>query len=205
VLALFTVGTLSLGGVLLAALTLRARAQVQLTAPSAVVIDPRGTEFAGGILPEGFRAPDFSLQNQDGEPISMRDFRGGPAIVTFLYSRCEESCPPQAQQIRGALDRLGSDVPTIAVSVDPEDDTPASARRFLVEQRMIGRMDWALGSRPEMEALWRRWAIQPQLAGVDHQALIMLVDREGFARVSFTLEQATPERIAHDVRVLAGT
>ena len=32
----------------------------------------------------------------DGEPISMRGFRGRPVIVTFLYTTCEDTCPLQA-------------------------------------------------------------------------------------------------------------
>ena len=39
----------------------------------------------------------------------MRELRGRPAIVTFLYTTCEDTCPTQAQQIKGALDELGED------------------------------------------------------------------------------------------------
>ena len=67
--------------------------------------------------------------------------------MTFIYSTCEDTCPTQVQSIRGALDRLGRDVPVIAVSVDPDNDTPARARAFLLEQSMTGRMDFLLGSR----------------------------------------------------------
>ena len=161
------------------------------------------TGFAGSVVPEGVRAPDFALHDQDGELIRMRDLRGGPAIVTFLYTTCEESCPPQAQQIKGALDRLERDPPALAIAVDPENDTPERARHFLAEQRMTGRMDFVLGTEEELRPLWNAYAIQPQLPGAEHQARIVLVDGRGLQRVAFPLDQATPERIAHDVRVLA--
>lgn len=160
------------------------------------------TGFAGSVLPDGVRAPDFALRDQDGETVRMRDFRGGPVIVTFLYTSCDETCPPQAQQIKGALDQLGHDVPALAIAVDPENDTADRARAFLSEQRMTGRMDFVLGSEPELRPLWDGYAIQPQLPGAEHQARIVLVDGEGLQRVAFPLEQATPERIAHDVRAL---
>jgi protein SCO1/2 len=132
----------------------------------------------------------------------MRDLRGSPVIVTFLYASCDETCPPQAQQIKGALDVLGRDVPALAVSVDPARDTAAQARHFLAEQGMTGRMDFVLGSREQLEPVWRGYAIQPQLDGAEHQAVIALVDGRGVQRIGFPLGQATPDRIAHDVRLL---
>ena len=163
--------------------------------------DP-GAGFAGSLLPEGVRAPAFELRDERGERFAMADLRGQPVIVTFLYTNCDETCPPAAQQVKGALAELGRDVPAVAIAVDPPRDTPASARAFLAEQRMLGRLRFALGTRAELEPVWRGYAIQPQTAGREHQARIVLVDRRGRQRVGFPLGQATPERIAHDVRLL---
>jgi protein SCO1/2 len=193
-LALVLAAILALGAVVLAASS--EREDSPLTA---------ATEFAGSVIPEGVRAPDFALHDQDSDPIRMRDFRGGPVIVTFLYTTCDESCPPQAQQIKGALDRLDRDPPALAIAVEPENDTPERARHFLAEQRMTGRMDFVLGTEEELRPLWEAYAIQPQLPGAEHQARIVLVDGRGFQRVAFPLEQATPERIAHDLRVLGAS
>jgi protein SCO1 len=163
-----------------------------------------GSRFEGAVMPEGVRAPDFKLRDQDGEPISMREFRGDPVIVTFLYTTCENTCPLQAQTIRGALDQLGHDVPAIAVAVDPPRDTPERARAFLVEQRAIGRLDFVLGSRAELRRLWEGFAIRPQSVTQEHQARITLVDSRGYQRVGYPGSQATPERLAHDLRLLEG-
>jgi protein SCO1 len=163
-----------------------------------------GSRFEGAIMPEGVRAPDFELRDQDGEPISMREFRGDPVIVTFLYTTCEDTCPLQAQTIRGALDQLGHDVPAIAIAVDPPRDTPERARAFLVEQRVLGRLDFVLGSRAELRRLWRGFAILPQSVTQEHQARITLVDPRGYQRVGYPGSQATPERLAHDLRLLEG-
>ena len=66
--------------------------------------------------------------------VEQRDkpsLRGRPVVVTFLYSHCDDTCPAQAQVIRGALDELGEDLPALAIAVDPPRDTPDSARAFL--------------------------------------------------------------------------
>ncbi len=194
-MALVVCAVLALGAVVLAA----TMEEDEPVAPEPLTA---ATGFAGSILPEGVRAPDFALENQDGQQVRMRDLHGSVVIVTFMYTHCDETCPPQAQQIKGALDQLGRDVPALAIAVDPANDSADSARRFLAEQRMTGRMDFVLGSKRELRPLWRGYAIQPQLPGAEHQARIVLVDERGFQRVAFPLEQATPERIAHDLRAL---
>jgi protein SCO1/2 len=162
----------------------------------------RGSAFEGALMPAGIRAPDFELRDQDGERVTMRQFRGRPVIVTFLYTTCEETCPLQAQTARGALDQLGHDVPALAIAVDPPRDTPARARAFLSKQRALGRLDFVLGTPAQLRPLWKGFAIQPQTVTQEHQARFTLVDRRGFQRIGFPGAEATPERLAHDVRLL---
>jgi protein SCO1/2 len=162
-----------------------------------------GSGFEGSLMPAGVRAPDFSLRNQDGELVSMRELRGRPVIVTFLYTTCDDTCPAQAQTVRGALDDLGEDVPALAIAVDPPRDTPERARAFLGKARALGRIDFVLGSRAELRPLWKGFFIQPQSVSQEHQARFTLVDKRGFQRIGFPGNQATPETLAHDLRLLA--
>ena len=162
-----------------------------------------GTRFAGATLPAGLAAPEIGLPDEEGEIVRMADLRGRPAIVTFLYSNCEDSCPAQAQQVKGALNTLGRDLPALAISVDPANDSAQSARAFLSEQRMTGRLRFVLGSRPELRRVWDGYGIQPQLDDLDHTARIVLIDGDGVQRVGYPLGEVTPERLAHDLRLLA--
>ena len=144
----------------------------------------------------------FALRDQDGELIKASGLRGQPVIVAFMYTTCENECPTIAQQIRGALDRLGSDVPVVAVSVDPAGDTPQSAQRFLSAQRLGGRMNFLLGSDRTLQPVWREFGVEPQKDGREHTAIVVLLDANGRQRIGFPLSELTPEGIAHDVRVL---
>jgi protein SCO1 len=160
------------------------------------------TSFAGAVMPKGVRAPDFALRDQQGETVSMRALRGKPVIVTFLYTHCRDTCPAQAQVVKGALADLGGDaVPALAIAVDPPNDTAESAKAFLAKQRVAG-LDFVLGSRAQLAPLWKGFAIRPQAISEEHQARITLVDARGFQRVGFPGSEATPERLAHDVRLL---
>jgi protein SCO1/2 len=172
----------------------------------ALAASRRGEEtpegFQGALMPKGVRAPDFTLTNQHGDAISMRSLRGSPVVVTFLYTTCEDTCPIQAQTVRGALDQLGHDVPAIAIAVDPPRDTPERAKAFLSEQRALGRIDFVLGTRKELRPLWNGFFIRPQTVTEEHQARYTLVDAKGFQRVGYPGSQATPELLAHDLRLL---
>jgi protein SCO1 len=158
--------------------------------------------FDGAIMPPGVRAPDFKLHDQSGRPIRMADFRGKTVIMSFLYADCTSSCPAQAQQIKGALDDLGHDLPAIAVSVDPAHDTKAKARDFLAKQGMTTRIRWALGTKRELEPVWKKFGIAPQRPGHEHQSWMTLVDKRGLQRVGYPGAEVTPERLAHDLRIL---
>ena len=189
----------------LAVVAVSALGAIVLAAPEDEPGEPTGPRrFQGAVLPPGLRAPDFTLTDQDGRGISMRSLRGRPVIVTFLYTTCEDTCPTQAQQVKGAFDELGKDVPAVAVAVDPPRDNRQRARAFLSEQRMTGRMTFALGTRSELEPVWRAFAVQPQRDDLEHTGRFVLVDAKGLQRVGFPLGEATPERIAHDVRLLEG-
>jgi len=159
--------------------------------------------FEGASLPAGLRAPDFALRDQDGDRVTMRALRGKPVVVAFLYSTCEDSCPVQAQQIKGALNELGREVPALAVSVDPANDTPRTAAAFNSEQRMTGRLTWVLGERRELEPVWKAYGATGQRDDLEHNARFVLVDPKGIQRVGYPLDKVTPERVAHDLRLLA--
>lgn len=170
---------------------------------AAAIVEGPKSPFAGSLMPPGVEAPRFELKDEQGKPLRMSDaIARGPVVVTFLYSTCVEECPLMAQQIRGALDDLGHDRPAIAISVDPEGDTPAKARRFLKRQKVDGRMRFALGSREQLEKVWKGFAIQPQAKNIEHQARIVLVDRKGLQRVGYPGGQGTPEQIAGDLKLL---
>ena len=158
--------------------------------------------FDGAVMPRGARAPDFALRDQDGRIVRMSSLRGQPVIVTFLYAKCTGSCPAQAQQIKGAMDDLGHDLPAIAISVDPANDTPREARHFLAVQGMSTRLRFLIGTKRELAPVWKAFAIAPQRPGHEHQSWLTLVDRNGIQRVGYPGAEVTPERLAHDLRIL---
>jgi protein SCO1/2 len=169
------------------------------------------TGFDGALLPRGVSAPDFTLTDQSGRRVSLSQYRGRVAILTFLSSTCHPTCPLIAQQIRGALDEMSAHpipahpVPVLIVSANPTADTPAAVRRFLGEAALDGRVEYLTGSPSELRAVWRAYDIVPgQLGDAEspHAAAVLLIDRAGQKRDLFQVEQLTPEGLVHDIRKL---
>jgi protein SCO1 len=158
--------------------------------------------FAGALRPAGIPPADFALRDQDGRPAALAAYRGRPVIVTFMYSTCKDTCPLMADQIRGALDEVGHDVPTLAVSVDPAGDTPLNTKRFLARHGLTGRARFLLGTRAQLAPVWRAYGIRPQTNSDAHSAYVLVIDKRGRQRVAFPASELTPEGLAHDVKAL---
>jgi cytochrome oxidase Cu insertion factor (SCO1/SenC/PrrC family) len=161
--------------------------------------------FAGAALPEGVRAPDFTLTDQDGHRLSLAALRGQVTMLAFLSTSCAPACVLAAQQMRGALDELTPAPAVVLVSVDPAADTPARVRRFLADLSLAGRAHFLTGPASALRAAWLAYGVRPLASGrtaFERALEVRLIDRRGRERVLFGLEQLTPEALAHDVRML---
>ncbi len=186
------------------ALVVVALAAVVLFGNGQAATEPTSNTLEGGQV--DMPAHDFSLVDQNGRRASLSQYRGQVVILSFMYSTCQNTCPVEAQQIRGALDDLGESVPDLAVSVDPSQDNPINAQRFIFKASLVGRMRFLLGTRAELTPIWKAYGIQPEtgtnIKNSNHSAYVMLVDRRGWLRDGFPDSALTPEALAHDIRVL---
>jgi protein SCO1/2 len=155
--------------------------------------------WAGALRPPGLDVPGFRLRDQDGHLVTSRSLLGRPVVYAFVYSTCRDTCPAEVQTIRGALDDLRRDVPVMGVSVDPANDTPRRAIAFLLDQKMTGRMRFLLGTRVQLEPVWKAFGIRPESARLEHSAHVVLADARGRQRIGFPFAELTEARLAHDL------
>jgi protein SCO1 len=165
--------------------------------------------FDGALLPPGVHAHPFTLTNQEGRRVSLRQYAGHVRLLAFL-SASRRGSLLVAQQIHGALDELGSQskqVATLIVSIDSS-DSRAQIERFLSEASLGGRIVGYLSGTPNvLRAIWKAYGVVPASSGETAffaSSPILLVDRAGIERVGFPVEQLTPETLAHDLRLLIG-
>lgn len=85
----------------------------------------------------GKEVPDFTLTNQDGKRISLKDFRGKAVAITFIYARCPlaDYCIAMSKNFSDAANELqNSDlkdkIRLLTISFDPENDTPEKLKQY---------------------------------------------------------------------------
>jgi protein SCO1 len=88
------------------------------------------------MLLAGDPAPLFILEDQDGKKFALSDFNGQPRFITFIHTHCKDACPlilRNWQQIEMQLEpKIGKGIVFIAVTMDPQNDTPEVLKTFLV-------------------------------------------------------------------------
>lgn len=143
--------------------------------------------------PVGFGPlPDFELLSERGTVVTLASLRGRPLVVAALFTSCSGPCPRLARNLERLQEELrGTDVLLVAVSVDPETDTPDVLSRYA---RTHGaepeRWTFLTGEEKQVHQLVRqgfylaveRAAPGAALQGVTHDTRLLAVDRAGQRR-----------------------
>lgn len=168
--------------------------------------------FEGGIVSPRRPAPPLRLKDVDGRLVDLSSLKGGPVLVTFVYARCPDVCPlimQNLRRVRNEAGPLGRQMRVIAVSVDPEGDTPAVVRNFLESQRLRPFVRYLVGTREELEPVWDDWQIKrnvprdsPEL--LEHSALIYGITASGELATAYPVNFPS-EAVTRDLALLAGS
>ena len=171
-------------------------------------------DYAGAIANPPKPAPPLQLKDSLGNPVNIDDYRGKAVVVTFIYDHCPDICPTIVSNLRAAQNELGSqaeDMQVIAVSVDPNGDTPKTVKEFLDDHQMTGRMEYLIGSRKELENVWSNWNIvsksdpsRKDPDAVEHSALVYGISGSGKITTLYP-SNFKPQQIVQDVPKLAAS
>jgi protein SCO1/2 len=164
---------------------------------------------SGGDAVPAKNAPPIELTDQYGKKVDLAKLKGRPVLVAFLYTHCTDLCPIVAGKLHTAYASLKkSERPLfLAVSVDPAHDTPASAAEFNKTHRTTGEIDWLLGSKAELEKVWKAWGVRPEHDAndpeeIEHNAEIFAIDPQGQIRALYPPD-FKPAKLAAGSRTLA--
>jgi protein SCO1 len=194
----------------------------------ALMTASRLAQLQGGVvLKDHVAAPDFRLTDQFGKTDTLSSLLGRPVLLTFLYTRCTDVCPLLATNLHQTYKKLASEAPQVeivALTVDPEHDTPDNIRQFLDERGLTHEWRFLTGSRNKLAPVWSAYhivaqpetpiarpvsrAAQGEARGlptppevIEHSAPIFLIDRHGALRAMLPVDE-TPETLTWDMRVL---
>jgi len=160
-------------------------------------------------------APALQLSNYNGKPVNIDQYKGKAVLVTFIYDHCPDICPLIVSNLHAAQNQMSAaerkQLQIIAVSVDPKGDTPQTVKKFLADHQMTGRMDYLIGSRPQLENAWADWNIKQKNDpsnknpdAVEHSALIYGISGSGEMTTVYPAN-FKPKQIVHDVPLLASS
>ena len=171
-----------------------------------------GAKLAGTQANPPKPEPPLALKDSLGHPVNIKDYRGKAVLVTFIYDHCPDICPLIVGNLHTAQSQLGpeaSKMQVVAVSVDPKGDTPKTVKAFLKVHRMTGRMEYLIGSAPQLEKVWKAWGIVSKSTptkgnpdAVEHSALIYGISGSGKITTLYPAN-FKPAQIVHDVPILA--
>jgi protein SCO1/2 len=158
-------------------------------------------------------APEFTLTDQDGKRVALKDLRGKVLAITFIFASCADTCPLLTSIMAGIQDRLGAAfgprVHFVSITVDPERDTPEVLKRY-AEAHGANTGGWAFltGTPAEIREVAKRYGVffrKTARGDVDHTFLTSIVDRNGTLRVQYMGVRFNPDELLRDLQSLSGT
>lgn len=152
-------------------------------------------------------APEFTLiDGVTGATVTLSSLRGNAIALAFLYTRCPDVCPLTAAQFRAAQQRLGADaarVRFVAVSVDPDGDTPAAVQAFSLAHDLKDNWHYLIGARAQLQTVWSAYGVGAFDQGmtVAHNDAIYVIDPRGREREVIHSDIALTDLVA-DLRAV---
>jgi len=117
-----------------------------------------GTELSG-------EAPDFQLTDQNNSVVRLSDFRGKVVVLTFMDSKCQDTCPLTAVHFREAYRQFDQNetkqVVFLGVNVNVEENAVTDVLETTQAWHLDQIPDWHFltGNREELEPVWKDYGV----------------------------------------------
>ncbi len=147
---------------------------------------------------EGDYIPNFSMINQDGQFLQIRELQGHAFVLNFIFTRCTvpSMCPAsttrmselQSNAREAGLDELHF----VTITFDPEFDSPGILRQYAKGYGIeLDNFHLLTGSTQVVQDLLRQFGIltMEEDGTINHTMATLLVDDKG--RVAFRKEGAS--------------
>lgn len=160
-------------------------------------------------------APETALtEARGGEPFRLSDLQseGKVALVSFIYTTCNGSCPATTHTMYRVQEALkeaglfGDRVEFVSITLDPKTDRPEVLARyadiFAADPDAWHFLTGEPGEVAGVIASWDMWARVGPTGTLDHPSRIFLVDPGGRQREIYNLQFLEPEAVVADVRAV---
>jgi len=152
-------------------------------------------------------APDFTLTNQFGQPMSLSQFRGKVVLLGFEDSECTTVCPLTTQSMvlaRQLLGTAGNNVQLLGVDANPQATSVADVMSYSRTHGMVNQWDFLTGSLAQLRQAWRGYhiAVQIESGQIDHTPALFVISQQGRLQKIY-LTQMAYSSVPQSAQVLA--
>lgn len=156
------------------------------------------TKNRGDYVRVGDSLPDFAMVDQNGDFLSIRDLRGRPLVMNFIFTRCQmpEMCPASSTRMaamqEAAAERGLKDLQFVTITFDPEFDSPGILRKYAEGYGMdFDNFHLLTGTEELIDDLLRQFGILTieENGTINHTMATLLVDAQG--KVAYRKEGST--------------
>jgi len=167
------------------------------------------------LLKPGEAVPDGAFVDQGGQQRRFRTFKGSPAVMTFIYTKCPlpTFCPLMDRHFAALQTSLKSDpslnaVRLITISFDPITDTPAVLREHAKRLNAdLARWTFLTGDRDEIDRFAARFGVSISRAmndarDITHNLRTVVIDADGRIVKVYTGNDWSPDQVLADLKSL---
>lgn len=144
-----------------------------------------GTELSG-------EAPDFQLTDQNGATAGLSDFQGQVVVLTFMDSKCTDTCPLTAAHFREVYRQLNQNeakqVVFLGVNVNVEESDVSDVLETTHAWRLDEIPNWHFltGTHELLEPVWKDYGVSAthshESNAIMHTPGTFLIDPSGQQR-----------------------
>jgi cytochrome oxidase Cu insertion factor (SCO1/SenC/PrrC family) len=152
-------------------------------------------------------APNVSLVNQFGQPMSLSQFRGKVVVLSFEDSECTTVCPLTTQAMvlaKELLGKAGSSVQLLGVDANPDAIKVADVMDYSRVHGMVNQWDFLTGSLPQLQTAWKAYnvAVQIEAGQIDHTPALYIINQQGREQKVY-LTQMAYSSVTQSAQVIA--
>jgi cytochrome oxidase Cu insertion factor (SCO1/SenC/PrrC family) len=132
----------------------------------------------------GDRAPDFTLDNQFGQPVKLSQFRGHVVVLSFEDPECTDICPLTTQSMvlaKELLGQAGNSVQLLGVDANPDAPKVSDVLSYSRAHGLTNQWNYLAGSVPQLQAAWADYHVTVQVEDGDitHTPAVYVIDAQG--------------------------
>ncbi len=185
-----------------------------LILPGCLNTGPTNAEsaFHGTEMDANMWAPLFTLQDQNEELWSLEDYRGKTVIMSFIYTRCIDTCPVISASLTSVREKLSQDelnnTEWVSITIDPWYDSPSVLQNWTSDRGY----NWThlTGVDTAVTPILDSYGVAPisyednssEGYGFSHTQPTYIIDETGHFQVVWSEEDIPIDLFVEDIRVL---